>query len=170
VVADAGRGLVPGLPSLADGPGRGPAAGILGAALAWPGRALLVLACDLPLLPAPLLAALLGADGAADVADGASIAGIAADWVVPRWEGGLEPLCALYRPAAIAELAAAVAHGVMAPHRLADSATLRVRYLEGADLTRHGAPDRLFLNLNAPADLDRWLEIEAAGGEDVRFR
>ena len=29
-VADRGRGLLPGLPSLPDGPGGGPAAGILG--------------------------------------------------------------------------------------------------------------------------------------------
>src|SRR5262245_23173248 len=43
LVADAGRfGGIP------DGPGRGPAAGLLGAARARPGRALLVLAVDLP--------------------------------------------------------------------------------------------------------------------------
>src|SRR6476659_8186021 len=57
-VADRGRGLLPGRPSLVDGPGRGPAAGILGGAAAYPGRPLLVLACDLPRVPADLLAEL----------------------------------------------------------------------------------------------------------------
>src|SRR5437763_16501725 len=90
-VADRGRRLVPGRRSLADGEGRGPAAGILGGAAEYPGRPLLVLACDLPRLPAGLLAELAGEE--------------AADWVVPRWEGGLEPLCALYGPAALAALA-----------------------------------------------------------------
>jgi molybdopterin-guanine dinucleotide biosynthesis protein A len=148
-VADGGRGLVPGLPWVADGPGRGPAAGILGAARAWPGRALLVLACDLPLVPTPLLAALR--DTAAAV-----------DWAVPRRDGRLEPLCALYGPAALAELAAGVARGVMAPHRLGESATLSVRYVEGEGLARFGDPEEIFLNLNAPADVERWLAIEGA--------
>jgi molybdopterin-guanine dinucleotide biosynthesis protein A len=147
VLADGGRGLLPDLPSLPDAPGQGPAAGILGAAQAWPGHPLLVLACDLPRVPAALLAALLG--GAAK-----------ADWVVPRWERGLEPLCALYRPTALAALAAAVERGVVAPHRLAETAGLAVRYLEGERLSRFGQPAELFLNLNTQHDLDRWLRIE----------
>ncbi|HEY4575112.1 MAG TPA: NTP transferase domain-containing protein, partial [Thermoanaerobaculia bacterium] len=70
-VADRGRGLVPGRRSLADGEGRGPAAGILGGAAAYPGRSLLVLACDLPRVPAGLLAELARPE--------------AVDWIVPRW-------------------------------------------------------------------------------------
>ncbi len=147
VVADGGRGLLlplPGFPSVPDGPGQGPAAGILGAACAYPGHPLLVLACDLPAIPAALLAELAAADGAAD-------------WAVPRWQRGLEPLCALYRPAALAELAAAVGRGVAAPHRLAEAAGLKVRYLEGRSLRRFGAPEDLFLNLNTPLDVERWI-------------
>ena len=168
VIADRGRGLLPDLPCLPDGPGTGPAAGILGAALAWPGQPLLVLACDLPRVPEALLRELArrapaggsGADAAAnaDAAADADIAAVAdADWVVPRWERGLEPLCALYRPAALAALAAAVARGVVAPHRLGEAAGLRVRYLEGEPLRRFGAPADLFLNLNTERDLERWL-------------
>src|SRR4051794_29597002 len=82
-VADRGRELVPGRPSLADAAGRGPAAGILAGAAAYPGRPLLVLACDLPQVPAALLAELARSGGGCD-------------WAVPRWAGGLEPLCALY--------------------------------------------------------------------------
>ncbi len=170
-IADRGRGLVPDLPCLPDGPGAGPAAGILGAALAWPGHPLLVLACDLPEVPEALLRELArrapaGGGGDADgdgngdgCAEDEGEAG--ADWVVPRWERGLEPLCALYRPAALAALAAGVARGVAAPHRLGEAAGLRVRYLEGERLSRFGAPADVFLNLNTARDLERWLRLAA---------
>lgn len=143
-VADRGRELVPGRRSLADGAGRGPAAGILGGAAAYPGRALLVLACDLPRVPAGLLVELTGS--------------AAADWVVPRWEGGLEPLCALYGPAALTALAARVHQGRFALHDLAGEAGLTVRYLEGEALRRFGDPEEIFFNLNTPSDLARWRE------------
>jgi len=142
-VADRGRELVPGRRSLADGAGRGPAAGILGGAAAFPGRPLLVLACDLPRVPAGLLA---------------ELATETADWVVPRWEGGLEPLCALYGPAALAALAARVEEGRFSLHDLAADADLAVRYLEGETLRRFGDPQEIFFNLNTPGDLARWRE------------
>jgi molybdenum cofactor guanylyltransferase len=140
-VADRGRGLVPGHPSLMDGPGRGPAAGILGGAVAYPGRPLLVLACDLPRVPAGLLAELARSSGI--------------DWVLPCWTGGREPLCALYGPAALAVLAVRVAAGRFALHDL-DEDGLAVRHLEGDDLRRFGDPADIFLNLNTPEDLERW--------------
>ena len=136
-VADRGRGLLPGLPSLPDGPGGGPAAGILGAAAAYPGRPLLVLACDLPQVPSALLREL--------IQEGY-------DWVVPRWDRGLEPLCALYAPAALAVLKE---KGLRAPHRLAGE-DLAIRYLEGDGLARFGPPEEVFLNLNTPEDWDRY--------------
>ena len=144
-VADGARGVLPGRPSLPDGPGRGPAAGILGAAAAYPGRPLLVLACDLPGVPAALLAELLRSPGC--------------DWAVPRWRGGLEPLCALYAPAALAVLAERVRRGLHAPHRLADEERLAVRYLEGDLLARFGPPEEVFVNLNTPEDLERYTSI-----------
>jgi molybdopterin-guanine dinucleotide biosynthesis protein A len=141
-IADRGRRLVPDLPSLPDGPGEGPVAGLLGGALAYPGRALLVLACDLPEVPAALLAEIAKPSGF--------------DWVVPRWRGGLEPLCALYRPPALAALAEGVSRGVLAPHRLAAVPGLSIRYLAGAPLERFGLPEAIFVNLNRPADVRRW--------------
>jgi molybdopterin-guanine dinucleotide biosynthesis protein A len=159
VLADGGRGLLPDLPSLPDAPGQGPAAGILGAARAWPGHPLLVLACDLPRVPAALLAELLREGG--DVREADARAAAVPDWVVPRWERGLEPLCALYRPAALAALAAAVERGVMAPHRLADTAGLAIRFLEGEGLRRFGPPAEIFLNLNTQHDFERWQRIES---------
>jgi molybdenum cofactor guanylyltransferase len=140
-VADRGRGLLPGLPSLPDGPGRGPAAGILGAAEAYPGRRLLVLACDLPRVPEALLAAL---------------ARPMEDWVVPRWREGVEPLCALYGPAALAVLDRRIARGLFALHELAGE-DLAVRILEEVELARFGDPEEIFLNLNAPEDWERYV-------------
>jgi molybdenum cofactor guanylyltransferase len=151
-VADGGRGLLPGLSSLSDGPGRGPAAGILGAAASYPGRPLLVLACDLPRVPAELLAELARQEGI--------------DWAVPRWGGRVEPLCALYGPATLAALAARVERGLLGPHGLAEE-DLVVRYLEGEELARFGDPAEVFLNLNTPADLERY-ESRASGGSPHR--
>lgn len=158
-VADGGRGLVPGLPSLRDASGPGPAAGILGAALAWPGHPLLVLACDLPQVSEALLREL--ARRLPSVQEGETGDAGDPDWVVPRWERGLEPLCALYRPAALAVLAAAVERGIAAPHRLAEAAGLRIRFLEGERLRQFGQPADLFLNLNTERDLEQWLRLEA---------
>lgn len=154
LAADAGRQVVPGLASVPDGDGQGPAAGILGAARARPGRALLVLACDLPEVPVALLAAL------AERVDpgGRPERAAAADWVVPRWGGRLEPLCALYGPGALAALGRRVAAGRFALHELATERGLAARFLEGPELTRFGDPEELFVNLNSPSDLARWLE------------
>ncbi len=149
-IAAAGRELVPGIAPLADGPGQGPAAGILGAALAYPGHPLLVVACDLPALPPELLASLAR-----------PIPGDDSDWRLPRWSEGVEPLCALYRPGILALLAEQVARGEMALHALETSGA-RIRYLEEVDLRPFGDPAELFRNLNRPEDLDRW-EREASG-------
>jgi len=128
LIADAGRGLLPG--SIPDGAGQGPAAGILGAARARPGERLLVLAVDLPRVPVALLEELARAD---------------ADLAIPRWEAGLEPLCALYGPAAIEALAERVGRGQLDLRTLPETPGLRVVYLERAG--------EVFLNLNRPEDL-----------------
>jgi molybdenum cofactor guanylyltransferase len=143
-VADRGRQLVPGLPSLLDGPGRGPAAGILGAAAAYPDRPLLVLACDLPRIPAALLAELASREGF--------------DWVVPRWNGRVEPLCALYGPAALAALAERAGRGLLALYGLTAEPSLVIRYFEGDKLDRFGRPEEVFFNLNTPEDLGQMRE------------
>ncbi|MCP4655285.1 MAG: molybdenum cofactor guanylyltransferase [bacterium] len=140
LVADRGRGILEGALSVDDGPGAGPVAGILGAAAARPGRELLVLACDLPRVPEALLAALVDAG--------------AGDWVVPRWARGIEPLCALYRPGALAALAERVRDGRYAVHGLQGVVDLAIRTLDEEALMTFGEPRRLFFNLNTPADLE----------------
>ena len=141
-VAVAGRGRydIPGVLMIDDGPGGGPAAGILGAATAFPERSLLVLACDLPAVTEPLLSRLL------DDRD--------LDWLLPRHTGGVEPLCARYDPAALAALERQVATGDYALHHLLQ-ADLRIGYLEGEALAGLGRPEQMFLNVNTPADLER---------------
>jgi molybdopterin-guanine dinucleotide biosynthesis protein A len=142
LVADRGRSVVPGVPSIADGPGRGPAAGLLGAARHAPGRPLLALACDLPRVPAPLLAALveLARRSCADLA-------------LPRSPRGPEPLAAVYGPRALAALAERVAAGEHALMGLLDRDDLAVAVLEGDALTPFGDPAEVFRNVNTPADL-----------------
>lgn len=140
-LADAGRGLLTGIPSLPDGPGKGPAAGLLGAALRFPGRPLLALACDLPRVPVPLLAEL-------------ARSGPEVDWAVPRWAEGIEPLCALWGPRALDRLAARVEQGRHALWSLLEE-DLEVRWLESDLLASFGAPGEMFLNVNTPEDLKR---------------
>lgn len=150
LVADGGRGALAGYTSVADGAGRGPAAGILGGAAAAPGRHLLVLACDLPLVPASLLELLTSESGRAD-------------WVVPGHRGLLEPLCALYGPRSLAALAEQVESGVLGPHRLAEIANLEVCYLDESTLVALGDPGTMFANVNRPEDLrhvEALLEID----------
>jgi molybdopterin-guanine dinucleotide biosynthesis protein A len=143
-VADRGRQLVPGLPSLLDGPGRGPAAGLLGAAHAFPGRPLLALACDLPYVPTALLEELARNGRRGD-----------ADWAVPRWSRGAEPLCALWRPRTLAILEDRVTRGLYALWSLAEEDQLTVRWLEGDLLAAFGSPEEMFLNVNTPEELER---------------
>jgi molybdenum cofactor guanylyltransferase len=136
LIADGGRGLGPA--SISDGPGRGPAAGLLGAARARPGRPLLVLAVDLPFVPVSLLEEL----GRSET-----------DLAIPRWAGGVEPLCALYGPAALAVLEERVGQGQLDLWSLPEMPELSVRWLGEEELLRFGEPARLFLNLNRPEDL-----------------
>lgn len=160
VVADRGRGHGEGWATVDDGPGRGPAAGILGAAKAYPDHDLLVLACDLPLVPVALLRHLIS------VADG--------DWILPALPSGVEPLCALYRRRALQALSRQVEAGYFGLRRLAaaaehpsDNSTkpLRLRRIEEETLRRWGVPRNLFVNLNAPHDIALFNRLQLPGGD-----
>lgn len=130
-------------PSVPDGPGAGPIAGLLGAARAHPGRRLLALGCDLPEVSAELLAALAASP---------------AQLALPRTEKGPEPLCTLYGPAALEILERRAADGRFALRSLLDEdLPFEVDVFEGERLRQFGDPRRLFLNLNHPSDLEAWL-------------
>ena len=124
-----------------DGPGSGPAAGVLGAARARPGRNLLVLACDLPLVPVDLLSDL--------AASGADLAPAATDPGDPR---SMNPTCALWTPPALERLAARVEEGDNRLYPLTRCAGLRV---EPVDAGRFGDPQDVLLNVNTAADWER---------------
>lgn len=152
MVADGGRGVVPEARSVADGPGRGPAAGLLGAARAVPGRALLALACDVPAVPGALLAALAGSPERPGWAE--------ADVLVPRGPRGPEPLVGRYGPRALAALAEQVAAGDYSVRSLFGRGELRVAFVEGEELARFGDPERFLANVNTPEELARLVEGE----------
>ena len=128
-----------------DGPGSGPAAGVLGAARARPGRHLLVLACDLPLVPVDLLRDL--AASAADLAPAAPDLGDARS---------MNPTCALWTPPALERLAARIEEGDNRLYPVTRCADLRV---EPVDAGRFGDPQDILLNVNTAADWDRALEL-----------
>ncbi len=124
-----------------DGPGSGPAAGVLGAARAQSDRNLLVLACDLPLVPIDLLSDL--------AASGADLAPAATDPGDPR---SMNPTCALWTPPALERLAARVEEGDNRLYPLTRCAGLRV---EPVDAGRFGDPEDVLLNVNTAADWKR---------------
>ena len=140
VLADGGRSASEDTRTIEDGRGRGPAAGILGAAAAYPGMPLLILACDLPGVTVELLAHLCEAPEC--------------DWLVPRHRIGIEPLCALYGRAALEALTRRVENGAFALQGLLEE-PLRRKFLEGEELAAFGDPAELFLNVNTPGDLAR---------------
>ena len=124
-----------------DGPGSGPAAGLLGAAVSRPGRELLVLACDLPLAPVALLAAL--------AASRADLAAAASDPADP-WS--MNPTCALWKPSALKSLEHRVAGGDFRLYPTLQNSSLQVQSI---DAGRFGEPRHVLLNVNTPDDWDR---------------
>ena len=114
--------------------GVGPAAGILAALEAHPGRAWLVVAVDLPLLDAPTLAHLVARRDPTVVATAYRSSG----------DGLPEPLCAIWEPASRAPLAAFIAGGRSCPRKFLLS--------HGAKLIELEAPGAL-ANVNTPAEL-----------------
>jgi molybdopterin-guanine dinucleotide biosynthesis protein A len=113
----------------------GPVAGILTALRAHPAAAWLVLACDLPFLDAGTLQHLIARRDPTRIAT-----------AFRSSHGGLpEPLCAIYEPAALGELAAFVAGGRNCPRKfLINSGALLL------DQPRAEALD----NVNTPTELD----------------
>ena len=116
----------------------GPIAGIAAGLAECGGRPGLFVAVDLPLVPVTLLD---------------RMAGLASSWdaVVPVSPRGPEPLCAVYAPSCLAPILRRVAGG---EKRMTSFwPDVRVRELGPPQLQAFGDPERLFHNVNAPADL-----------------
>ena len=121
-----------------------PGCGSLGGihAALWHARsAVMLVAWDMPFVPATLLRALRehGTD---------------ADAVVPSSGSrrGVEPLCAYYRPACLVPIEDRLDANDLRVVSFYDS--VRVRRLEPDEVRRFGDPTRLFHNINSPSDLE----------------
>lgn len=112
------------------------------AALHHAQSAVLVVAWDMPFVPAALLARLRALGDGADVA-------------VPESGSrrGVEPLCAFYAPSCLPAIERSLREGdrrVVGFHE-----HVRVARLPAGDVSAFGDPDLLFLNVNTPDDLAR---------------
>ena len=130
------------------------AAGLGGihAALARSGTSVIIVAWDMPFVPASLIRSLR--DAGAD-----------ADAVLPASSSrhGLEPLCAFYSQACLPPIEDALASGARMPIAFHDNVRLRV--LSQAEVSRHGDPEVIFMNVNTSDDLLRAEEIAALKGD-----
>jgi molybdopterin-guanine dinucleotide biosynthesis protein A len=118
-------------------PGGGPLAGLVAGAGALGTLPVVLLACDMPFVDAPLLRLL-------------------ADWpgegtVVPVADGRFQYACARYGTSSIDEAAAALRRGPAGLRQATDTATT---YLH--DAWRSVAPPHAFADLDTPADLERF--------------
>jgi len=123
---------------------RHPLLGIATALRAAGGAAVLVVACDLPMLPAEMLAWLADKRGAA---------------VIPQVDGRLQPLAALYRPECLAVIEAGINSGRSVTSTVLDLGPV---VIEEPELARFGDPETSFHNVNTRADL-AWAERHLAG-------
>jgi len=125
------------------------------AALVHAGGPALVVAWDMPFVPAALLRALR------DAADNA-------DAVVPESDSrrGLEPLCAYYGPGCIAAIEQRIAAGDRRVIAFYDD--VRLVRLSAAEVARFGDPALLFMNVNTPEErvLAEAHATTADGGRD----
>jgi molybdopterin-guanine dinucleotide biosynthesis protein A len=126
-----------------DIPGRGPLGG-LATALRAAGDVLL-LGCDMPLISAAVLRWLAAESDACPAADG----------VVPRRAGRLEPLCAVYRATCLPLAAARLAEGQGAMQAFIEAGAFEV-----VDLPDQFAPD--LANVNTP---DAWAAVARVWAE-----
>ncbi len=102
----------------------------------------LVLAWDMPFVAVALLQALIRERGHAEV-------------FVPESTGprGLEPMCGVYAPTCAAAIRASLKAGRLAANAFYDD--VRTKTLPLDAVRAFGDPERLFFNVNTPADLAR---------------
>jgi molybdopterin-guanine dinucleotide biosynthesis protein A len=120
-------------------PGLGSLGGIH-AAIVRAGRPVLVVAWDMPFVPATLLGALRRAGQGMDAA-------------VPESDSkrGLEPLCAYYTPACVSSIERRLDAGDR--RVVAFYEDVRLARLDAETVRRFGDPALLFMNVNTPEDL-----------------
>src|SRR5437773_2201987 len=138
------RGL--GVETVADRfPGCGPLAGIHAALRATRHPHVFVAACDMPGLDPDVIRFLLARIGGADA-------------IVPRWEGDVEPLHAIYAAHCLAAMEASLRAGRYALRDFLG--TIRVDYVSEAELRRVCGAAASLTNVNTPEELAVALEPE----------
>ncbi|MGH2955324.1 MAG: molybdenum cofactor guanylyltransferase [Solirubrobacterales bacterium] len=124
---------------------RHPLCGVVAALSASAGRGIVALACDMPLVPAKLIAWLAAIDHEAAVCE---------------VDGRVQPLLARYRPSVTARLAEALERR----DSMRDAvAALHPRIVGEPELRRFGDPERIAFNVNEPADLAHAATLLAGG-------
>jgi len=113
-------------------PGLGPLGGIISALASCPGEKCLIVACDLPDITTEFLT---------DLIDRAER--VKADCVLPESVHGLEPLCAVWSPAALPALRCAATAGRLKMREVVRHLTTSVWKVEAATV---------FRNVNTPED------------------
>jgi molybdopterin-guanine dinucleotide biosynthesis protein A len=130
-------------------PGQGPLGGIHAALIASRFPHVFVVACDMPYLDPDAIRFLIGRIGATDA-------------IVPRWDGDVEPLHAVYARSCLGEMEVCLRSGRVA---MRDFLTrVRVDYVEEVELGRIRNAAASLTNVNTPE------ELAAVGGrfEDPR--
>jgi molybdenum cofactor guanylyltransferase len=130
-------------------PDSGPLGGLDAALAAARDDQLVVVACDMPFVTAPLFAHLL-----AQTQD--------ADAVVPRTERGYHPLCAVYTRACQVAVVRRVAERRLKMLELFED--IRVHVVEQHAIDRFGDGERLMANVNTPDELH---DLEALLGHEL---
>ena len=115
---------------------RHPLTGIVAALVYAETRPVVVIGCDMPLVPPTLLATL------GRLADPVAVA---------RVDGEIEPLLARYEPAVEPALMASLKRGTSLREAIA---ALHPRLITESDLAAYGDPRRIALNVNSPEDLE----------------
>lgn len=122
-----------------DEPGLGPLGGIATALAAANGLDIVVVAWDMPFVPAALLAELRRRSEGADA-------------VVPVHDGKREPLCAWYSGEALPLCRALLASGERRASALAE-ALPRVRWMDARELESLGDPEYILASVDTPERL-----------------
>ena len=102
----------------------------------------MVLPCDMPLVPVELLEFVRDVSGDYDI-------------VVPQYKGFFEPLVGYYRRTTLPMIKSLIDHQNLAMKNLILSPDFRVRIINESELKKFGNPSRFFLNINYPEDMER---------------
>ena len=129
-------------------PGCGPLSGLHAALSAARAPVVVVVACDMPFVSAPLLRYFLTLVNGPEQPE----------LVVPRTEGGYHPWCAAYPRACLEPIARRLADGRLRVDGLFED--VRVRVVTRDAIASFGDPDHLLANLNTPLE---YRAIEAKG-------